>query len=187
MQQAALFRRERQVGYCSYCGYWSFGFCGSSASSARSAGDIGVSSVQYWLSTLACLSPADSADHAEECSKAALFRRERQLGEVNVVLWFCGLSAWICEICERYIGVSLFADWLSPLACYSPADYADYAEECSKLHYFADKDRLGFVWLLRVIVVLGFVCVICEICGRHWVFSLVADWVLLCEYSLADR
>ena len=40
---------------------------------------------------------------------------------------------------------------------YSPADSADYAEECSKLHYFAEKDRLGFVWLLRVIVVLGFV------------------------------
>ena len=30
------------------------------------------------------------------------------------------------------------------LACYSPADYADYAEECSKLHYSAEKDRL--VW-----------------------------------------
>ena len=29
------------------------------------------------------------------------------------------------------------------LSCeYSPADYADYAEECSKLHYFAEKDRL---------------------------------------------
>ena len=30
-------------------------------------------------------SPADSADHADECSKAALFRRERQVG---VVCWF---------------------------------------------------------------------------------------------------
>ena len=28
------------------------------------------------------------------------------------------------------------------LACYSPADYADCAEECSKLHYIAEKDRL---------------------------------------------
>ena len=28
------------------------------------------------------------------------------------------------------------------LACYSPADYADCAEECSKLHYFAEKDSL---------------------------------------------
>ena len=33
-------------------------------------------------------SPADSADDAEECSKAALFRRERQVGEVKAVLWF---------------------------------------------------------------------------------------------------
>ena len=33
-------------------------------------------------------------------------------------------------------------DRLSPLACYSPADNADHAEECSKLHYFAEKDRL---------------------------------------------
>ena len=40
--------------------------------------------------------------------------------------------------------------------CYSPADGAGDAEECSKLHYFAEKDSLvrfcGFV-------VLGFVCV----------------------------
>ena len=39
-------------------------------------------------------SPADSADHAEECSKAALFRRERQIGEVNVVLWVLG---FVCD------------------------------------------------------------------------------------------
>ena len=42
------------------------------------------------LSTLACYSPADSADYAEECSGAALFRRERQVG---MVMRFCGLSA----------------------------------------------------------------------------------------------
>ena len=29
----------------------------------------------------------------------------------------------------------------------SPADSADDAEECSKLHYYAEKDRLGFVYL----------------------------------------
>ena len=39
------------------------------------------------LSTLAYYSPADSADYADECSKAALLRRERQLGVVHVVLW----------------------------------------------------------------------------------------------------
>ena len=42
------------------------------------------------------------------------------------------------------------------LACYSPADYADYAEECSKLHYLADKDRLVIV-VIVVIGALGFV------------------------------
>ena len=39
------------------------------------------------MSKLACYIPADGADHADECSKAALLRRERQLGVVHVVLW----------------------------------------------------------------------------------------------------
>ena len=38
--------------------------------------------------------------------------------------------------------VFICANRLSTLACYSPADYADHAEECSKLHYHAEKDRL---------------------------------------------
>ena len=43
------------------------------------------------------------------------------------------------------------------LACYSPADSADYADkECSKLHYLADKDRLVIV-VIVVIGALGFV------------------------------
>ncbi len=37
---------------------------------------------------------------------------------------------------------------------YSPADSADDAEECSKLHYHAEKDRLFEV--KAVFVVLGF-------------------------------
>ena len=37
---------------------------------------------------LACYSPADGADLADECSKAALFRRERQVGMVYVFLGF---------------------------------------------------------------------------------------------------
>ena len=32
-------------------------------------------------------SPADSADHAEECSKAALFRRERQVDASKIANW----------------------------------------------------------------------------------------------------
>ena len=46
----------------------------------------------------------------------------------------------------------LFGDWLSKLACLSPADYADYADEYSKLYYFAEKDCLELVWFW------GFVC-----------------------------
>ena len=57
----------------------------------------------------------------------------------------------------------LFGDWLSKLACLSPADYADYADEYSKLYYFAEKDRLMFVLFGGC---LGVVCVICEISGR---------------------
>ena len=37
---------------------------------------------------------------------------------------------------------------------YSPADSADHAEECSKLHYHAEKDRL--VMVVVVFVVFGF-------------------------------
>ena len=38
-------------------------------------------------------SPADSADHAEECSKLHYFAEKDSLFEVKAVLWFCGLSA----------------------------------------------------------------------------------------------
>ena len=38
---------------------------------------------------------------------------------------------------------------------YSPADHADYAEEYSKLYYYAEKDRLEIVLFWG----LGFVCV----------------------------
>ena len=69
---------------------------------------------------------------------------------------FCGLSAIISEICGRLLGVSFKQYRLSTLACYSPADSADHAEECSKLHYFAEKD--SFV-RLGCFVVLLFVCV----------------------------
>ena len=39
-------------------------------------------------------SPADSADHAEECSGAALFRRERQVGEMKLTT----ITAVLAEI-----------------------------------------------------------------------------------------
>ena len=60
---------------------------------------------------------------------------------------------FVCVICGRLI-VFLYANWLSTLACYSPADSADYAEEYSKLYYYAEKDRLEIVLFWG----LGFVC-----------------------------
>ena len=70
MQQAALFRRERQVGVVNavlelVC-----------VNQRDTSGVLLCGLIEY-----ACVySPADSADHAEECSRAALFRRERQVG-----------------------------------------------------------------------------------------------------------
>ena len=42
-------------------------------------------------------SPADSADHAEECSGAALFRRERQVGEMKLTT-ITAVLAFLAEI-----------------------------------------------------------------------------------------
>ena len=64
MQQAALFRRERQ-----FVVNVVFGVC--LRESAKSAGDIGVSSLPIDRVLLCEYSPADNADDAEECSKAA--------------------------------------------------------------------------------------------------------------------
>ena len=102
------------------------------------------------MSTLTCYSPADSADYADECSKAALFRRERQIGMVYVFLGFGVLSALISEICGRHWGF-ICADRLSTLACYSPADSADHADECSKAALFRRERQVGVVY-----VFLGF-------------------------------
>ena len=90
---------------------------------------------------------ADNADDAERMQQAALFRRERHL-VVSVVLGFVCVN--LRDLRET-LGF-LCADRLSTLACYSPADSADHAGECSLLHYIAEKDSL-------VIVALLFVCV----------------------------
>jgi len=49
---------------------------------------------------------------------------------------------------------------------YSPADYADYAEEYSFAALFRRERQVG-VWVVLGFVVWGGVCVICE---RHWGF-----------------
>ena len=64
-------------------------YCGFVCVNLRNLREIlGFSFVQYRLSTLACYSPADYADHAEECSRAALSRRERQFDMVMRLLRF---------------------------------------------------------------------------------------------------
>ena len=79
MQQAALFRRERQLGV-------NVVFVVCLRKSAKSAGDFWGFVCANRLSKLACYSPADNADDAEECSGAALYRRERQIGMVVAVI-----------------------------------------------------------------------------------------------------
>ena len=59
---------------------------------------------------------------------------------LGVVVWV--LSAIICVISGRLIRVSSVQYLLSTLACLSPADSAEDAEEYSKLYYSAEKDRL---------------------------------------------
>ena len=88
------------------------------------------------------MSLADGADHAEEYSKLYYPAEKDRLFEVKAVLLFWGFVCdYLCDQRETYWGF-VCADRLSTLACYSPADSADHAEEYSKLYYFAEKDRL---------------------------------------------
>ena len=63
--------------------------------------------------------------------------------EIIAVLLFCCFGFCLRKSARSAgdTGVSYEQYRLSPLACYSPADNADHADECSKLHYFAEKDR----------------------------------------------
>ena len=128
MQQAVLFRRERQFEFV----WFSRGFTNQREAYYFCAN---------CLSTFECYSPADSADDADECSKLYYFAEKDSLS-------LCGLVG-TSQISVRLIGLHC-ADCLSTLECYSPADPADYAEEYSKLHYFAEKDML--MWFMRLLL-----------------------------------
>ncbi len=92
----------------------------------------------YWgffcadrLSPLACYSPADSADNAEECSRLHYPAEKDRLFEVIAVIAILLFLGFVCvnlRDLRETSGVSFVQYSLSPLACYSPADYADYAE-----------------------------------------------------------
>ena len=71
--------------------------------------------------------------------QAALLRRERQIGEVNVVLWVLGFVCDNQRDLRETLGF-LLCGLFESSCVYSPADNADHAEECSRLHYIAEKD-----------------------------------------------
>ena len=104
------------------------------------------------LSTLACYSPADGADHADkECSKLHYIAEKDSLLVSVVVIVVWGLSALISVISVRHWGFFFCAVCLSTLAYYSLADNADNADkECSKLHYFSEKQ---LVWGYELTIV----------------------------------
>ena len=118
MQQAALSRREIQVVWdcCSYC---CFVVC-----LRKSARDIWGFFWVYWLSPLPCYSPADSADDADECSRLHYIAEKDRL--VRLKLFCC--FGFCLRKSARDIWGFFWVYWLSPLPCYSPADYADHAE-----------------------------------------------------------
>ncbi len=89
-------------------------------------------------------------------------------------------SAIICVICERYWGF-IYVDWLSTLACYSPADSADYAEECSRLHYIAEKDS-SCSWC-SFVVSSAIICVICE----RYLGFLFVNWLSTLMWIFSRR
>ena len=81
MQQAALFRRERQ-----FVVNVVFGVC--LRESAKSAGDIGVSSLPIDRVLLCEYSPADNADDAERMQQGCIISQRKTVCAVNVVLGF---------------------------------------------------------------------------------------------------
>ena len=73
---------------------------------------------------------------------------------------------------------------MSTLACLSPADYADPAEGMQQAALSRRERQVG-VRVVNVVSsfwVLGFVCVICEISGRHWGFVCA----IYLEYSYVN-
>jgi hypothetical protein len=106
--------------------------------------------------------------------QAALSRRERQIGEVNVVLWVLGFVCDNLRDLRETLGF-LCADRLSTLACILP-QIAQITQRNAASCIISQRKTV-----CDVVVVLGFVCVISEICERYWGF-----FVQLIEYSYVN-
>ena len=114
-------------------------------------------------------SPADLADYAEECSRAALFRREKQVGKVKVVLLFvcvnqrdlretfgilpCGLIEYSCVLFSRRLRRS--------------------RRGMQQAALFRRERQVGEV--KAVLWFCGLSAIISVICGRHWGFFVQID------------
>ena len=114
----------------------------------KSAGSAGESAVSFVLIDWVLLceySPADYADYAERNAASCIIPQRKTGwvgGEFYVVLLFLGFVCVNLRDLRETLGFHLCnIDWVL-LREYSPADSADYADECSKLYYFAEKDRL---------------------------------------------
>ena len=152
-----------------FCG---FGFC--LRKSAESAGDIGVSymgidwvSLHVILPQIAQITQRNAASCIISQTKTGCLRLR-----LFFVLWFIvwGLSAIICGISGRHWGF-FCVDWLSTLACYSPADSADHAETNAASCIISQRKtgclRLRLFFVLWFIV-WGLSAIICGICERYW-------------------
>ncbi len=153
MQQAALFRRERQVVVSVVIVVivvivaLGFGVC--LRKSAGSARDIGGSFVDWW-STLAYLFSRRWRWSRRGIQQAVLFRRERQV-DVCIVLElvsFWVLLFWVLSASSaRSAGDILWfhlcnTDWVRLCVCLPQITRITQRRNAAKLYYFAEKDRL---------------------------------------------
>ena len=127
MQQGCIIS-QRKTGCLRLRLFCCFGVC--LRKSARSAGDFGVSIEYSCVIILPQIAQRNTAKLYYIAEKDRLFK-------IKAVLLFWGFICVNLRDLRETLGFLL-----STLACYSPADIADDAEECSKLHYPAEKDRL---------------------------------------------
>ena len=95
---------------------------------------------------------------------SCIISQRKTVCEVSVVLGFICVNQ---RDLRETLGFLLCG--LIEYSCvYSPADSADHAEECSRLHYIAEKDSS-----VRLRLFCCSSAIICVICERHWGFFCV--------------
>jgi hypothetical protein len=127
-------------GYSCFC---SFGFC--LRKSAKSAGDIGVSLCRYIEYSHVNILPQIA--QMTQRNAASCIISQRKTVSLRLRL-FCCFVVNLRKSARSAGDIGVSFVWIDRVLLreYSPADYAEDAEECSKLHYFAEKDRLGWLW-----------------------------------------